>query len=214
MSSIGIIATIGPVSANAVTLERLSRAGMTVARLNGSHSNLEWHRGIIALIRATLPDLPILLDIPGRKIRTIQLAYEPSFEAGDSLVLTTDLSHDGSIKVPVNFDGLHQQLFAGINLFADDGTLSFTVERIEGRDIHVRANGGGTLKSRKGINVPEVSLGRDLVTDHDRTMIAFAKDNGVDYVGISFVESAAHIDGIREIIGGADTGPMVAMMPI
>jgi pyruvate kinase len=203
MSSIGIIATIGPVSANAATLELLSRAGMTVARLNGSHGTLDWHRGIIALIRATLPDLPILLDIPGRKIRTIQLAYEPSFEAGDSLLLTTDLSHDGSIKVPVNFDGLHQQLFAGINLFADDGTLSFTVERIEGRDIHVRANGGGTLKSRKGINVPEVSLGRDLVTDHDRAMIAFAKDNGVDYVGISFVESAAHIDAIREIIGGA-----------
>jgi len=77
MSSIGIIATIGPVSANAPALELLSRAGMTVARLNGSHGTLDWHRGIIALIRATLPDLPILLDIPGRKIRTIQLAYEP-----------------------------------------------------------------------------------------------------------------------------------------
>jgi pyruvate kinase len=94
MSHVGIIATIGPVSANAVTLESLSQAGMSVARLNGSHSNLEWHRNVIRLIRRTLPELPILLDISGRKIRTVQLAFEPSFQAGDVLILTTDLLHE------------------------------------------------------------------------------------------------------------------------
>nr|WP_241025919.1 hypothetical protein [Burkholderia sp. Tr-20390] len=54
---------------------------MTVARLNGSHGSLDWHRATIELIRRPLPDLPILLDIPGRKIRTVQLRTEPSRKA-------------------------------------------------------------------------------------------------------------------------------------
>ncbi|RJF69491.1 pyruvate kinase [Rhodopseudomonas palustris] len=202
MSAIGIIATIGPVSAQAGILVALRAAGMTVARLNGSHNNMEWHRQTIELLRTAVPDVPILLDIPGRKIRTIQLAHEPNFKAGETIILTTDTSHDGSLKVPVNFDGLHEQLRSGVRLYADDGTLSFIVTHIEGRDIHVRATGDGTLRSRKGINVPEVVLGRELVTDHDRNMVRFAKDNGVDYVGISFVESALHVEAIRDLIGG------------
>jgi pyruvate kinase len=63
-----VIATIGPASRSPEVLRALSKAGMSVARLNGSHSNLAWHEETIALIRDTLPDTPILLDIPGRKI--------------------------------------------------------------------------------------------------------------------------------------------------
>lgn len=202
MSSIGIIATIGPVSINEDTLIALKGAGMTVARLNGSHGSLDWHREAIKLIREVVPDIPILLDIPGRKIRTNQLAHEPSFDAGDVIILTTDSNHDGTEKVPVNFDALHEQLKPGARLFADDGTLSFTVERIDGRDIYVRAFGAGVLRSRKGINVPDVMLGRELVTANDRKMLAFAQKNEVDYLGISFVESAEHVAAVRSLIGG------------
>lgn len=204
-----IVATIGPVSNNAETLLALEKSGMTVARLNGSHGNLSWHTEAIRLIRATLPDLPILLDIPGRKIRTTQLRVEPSFKAGDIVILTTDLSNDGSAKVPVNYDLLHEKLRRGIRIYADDGTLSFVVEEILGRDIHLRAETAGTLKSRKGINVPGIDLGQHLVTDRDHEMIRFAKENGVDFVGISFVESDAHIKAIRDLIA-ASTPQIVA----
>ncbi|OXI78819.1 pyruvate kinase [Burkholderia sp. AU33423] len=200
MSKTTIIATIGPASNTTETLLALHRAGMTVARLNGSHGSLDWHRATIELIRRTLPDLPILLDIPGRKIRTVQLRTEPSFEVGGRLVLTTDLSHDGSSKVPVNYDRFHLQLRAGVRIYADDGTLSFVVEAVRGQDVHVVAETAGTLKSRKGINVPEVDLGQQLVTPRDREMVAFAKHAGVDFVGISFVESAAHVAAIRALI--------------
>ncbi|WP_231747052.1 MULTISPECIES: pyruvate kinase [Burkholderia] len=59
--------------------------------------------------------------------------------------------------------------------------------------MRVIAETAGTLKSRKGIDVPEIDLGHDLVTPRDREMIAFAKETGVDFVGVSFVESAAHV---------------------
>lgn len=198
-----IIATIGPASNGPIILLALREAGMTVARLNGSHGNLDWHRNIISLIRETIPDVPILLDIPGRKIRTIQLKVEPSFHVGDRLILTTDLSHDGTLKTPVNYDQFHLKVRPGVRIYADDGTLSFLIEEVRGNDVHLIAETAGILKSRKGINVPEIQLGQDLITSKDREMIAFAKLANVDYVGISFVESAEHIQAIRHLINSS-----------
>jgi pyruvate kinase len=197
-----IVATIGPATCNPESLRALKKAGMSVARLNGSHSDLEWHRKTITLLRDVLPDVPILLDIPGRKIRTILLAHEPSFGEGDTLVLTTDLNHDGRHKVPVNYPDLHQDVRPGSIIMADDGTLSFEVTAIEGRDIICAAKTAGTLRSRKGINVPFVRLNTALVTERDHIMTSFARELGVDFIGISFVESAAHVQAIRELVGG------------
>jgi len=195
-----VVATIGPASDNEETLKKLQKAGMSVARLNGSHNKLEWHADTVKLLRETVPDIPVLLDIPGRKIRTLQLLHEPSFKSGETIILTTDISHDGTEKVPVGYDLLHEKLSAGDVVFADDGTLSFIVDKIQEHDIYLRANMDGTLRSRKGINVPGIDLGQSLVTDKDRAMINFAKEIGVDYIGISFVESREHVEAIRNLI--------------
>ena len=76
MSETKIVATIGPATCRRDDLLALHKAGMSVARLNGSHNSLDWHQSTIELIQDLLPDVPILLDIPGRKIRTIELAHE------------------------------------------------------------------------------------------------------------------------------------------
>jgi pyruvate kinase len=197
-----IVATIGPATGNSESLLALKAAGMSVARLNGSHADLDWHRSAIKLIRDTLPDVPILLDIPGRKIRTVLLAHEPSFLEGDTVILTTDLSHDGREKVPVNYPDLHADVKPGSTIMADDGTLSFEVTDVRGRDIVCTARTAGTLRSRKGINVPFVQLNTALVTERDRAMTRFARELEVDFIGISFVESAAHVQAIRELVDG------------
>lgn len=196
------MATIGPASASPELLRDLRAAGMSVARLNGSHSDLDWHADTIAMIRSTLPSLPILLDIPGRKIRTTQLEVEPCFKRGERVVLTTDASYVGHDKVPVNYPDLHDDLKPGHAVLADDGTLSFKVTEVIGRDIVLEAECDGQLKSRKGINVPFVRLKTPLVTQRDHDMMAFAVKQGVDFVGISFVESARHIEAIRALAGG------------
>ena len=202
MAHTKIVATIGPVTCNRDSLLSLYAEGMSVARLNGSHADLEWHHGAIRLIRSLLPNLPILLDIPGRKIRTTLLAHEPQFEAGDRIILTTDQSFDGTVKVPVNYEYLHADLKSGDVILADDGTLGFSVEEIAGSDIICRAVRCGTLRSRKGINVPQVKLNMSLVTERDRQMVAFGCDEKVDFIGISFVESAAHVELMRTLVGG------------
>ena len=202
MSQRKIICTIGPVTNTPEKLRELTAAGMNVARLNGSHSDLEWHASTIAMLKEVLPTTPILLDIPGRKIRTTALAVEPRFKVGDTITLTTDTAHDGSEKVPVNYGDLHRDLEVGHIILADDGTLRFTVTAVEGPDIVCRADVDGQLRSRKGINVPHVSLRTQVMTGRDQAMIEFAKTHGVDYIGISFVESAEHVAAVRAAIGG------------
>ena len=202
-----IVCTIGPNSLHKSTLLALYEGGLSVARLNGSHASLGWHHDAIRQIHEVLPDVPILFDIPGRKIRTIQLACEPEFSAGDIVILTTDQSHDGKEKVPVSYPNLHENLSIGNTVMADDGKLRFTVIKIQGMDIYCRAETTGQLKSCKGINVPSVSLNTPLVTARDKEMVGFAVDNKIDFIGLSFVETAAHILAFRRLINGG--GPRI-----
>lgn len=197
MTQVKIVATIGPRTNNAETLRGLLSAGMNVARLNGSHSDLAWHAATIALLREIAPEVPILLDIPGRKIRTQQLVHEPSFAVGDSVTLTTKSGGDDRKKVAVNRADLHEYVSAGDVIFADDGTLQFTVIGISGQDILCRADVAGTLRSAKGINVPSANFQNMAMPERDLKMLAFACEQGIDFVGISFVDGALLVDEVR-----------------
>lgn len=202
-----IICTIGPGSLNKDTLLSLLQAGLGVARLNGSHADLQWHSSAIRQLRSAMPHIPILLDVPGRKIRTLQLLHEPSFRAGDSIVLTSDSMHDGTEKVPVSYQNLHLDLSVGDVIMADDGVLMFVVIAIDGKDIICRAEVDGQLKSRKGINVPMVKFNLPMVSERDIQMIEFACEHDIDFIGLSFVETGEQVEAFRKIINGR--GPQI-----
>lgn len=203
MSRTRIVATIGPATNNRDTLLALAEAGMNVARLNGAHGDLEWHSTTIDLLHSILPEMPILFDIPGRKVRVGQLRREPSFKVGETIILTTEPGYEGSEKIPVNYLGFHETLSPGALILIDDGTLRFTVVQIRGRDIACRAEVAGQLRSGKGINAPSARLSSELVTEQDKRLVAFARDKGVDFVGISYVESAGHLQAFRRLIDGS-----------
>ena len=196
-----IIATIGPKTANSVILRKMYKAGMSVARLNGSHNTLKWHKKTIDLINTCLPKCPILLDIPGKKIRTSKLKHEPCFDVGDKLILSTEKGHDGNKKVSITNDKLHKYLKKGDIVFADDGTLNFTVIKIHNRDIYLISNSKGKLKSSKGINIPHINFGNGTITKRDKEMIKFASYNKVDFIGLSFIESEKHLRKIKKFKG-------------
>tara|TARA_B100000686_G_scaffold149590_1_gene156879 strand:- start:45547 stop:46977 length:1431 start_codon:yes stop_codon:yes gene_type:complete len=195
-----VVATIGPKTANSKKLKMMHKAGMSVARLNGSHNSLDWHSNTIRLIKSILPNLPILIDIPGKKIRTTILQYEPSFSISDEIILTTNKKYNGKDKVPITNNLLHKYISKNDVVLADDGTLKFKVIKVVGKDIYLKALTKGVLKSSKGINVPHITMGGALITKRDIKMIEFAKSKDVDFVGISFVESRKHIKKIRNLI--------------
>lgn len=208
MSRIKIVATLGPRTATPDALAALAEAGMDVARLNGSHADLGWHAAAVRLLREVVPRVPVLFDLPGRKIRTGTLPLDRGLAVGDTLILTTapaDVAPPGA--VPVTSPDLHLRLSAGDAILADDGRLRFVVVAVQGREIHCRVETGGVLGTAKGINVPSITLGSDYIPARDRDFLTFAVEQGIDFVGISFVECSAHVEAVRATLGRA--GPHI-----
>ncbi len=170
-----IVATIGPETCSTVRLKSLFKSGMDIARLNGSHNSLEWHKETIKKIRVQLPMVPVLLDIPGKKIRTENLKAEPSFNANDKIILTCDENYRGNIKVPLTNKKLYLYLKKGTKILADDGTLSFKVDKVVKKDIYCICLNKGKLRSKKGINVPNINPKAEFITTKDKNFLDFCR---------------------------------------
>ncbi|MBI4179212.1 pyruvate kinase [bacterium] len=201
MTPVQIVATIGPRTQSPTALRLLSQNGMNIARLNGSQADLNWHARVIRRLRRIAPDVLILFDVPGKKIRTGQLAHEPDLAPGDAIVLTSEPGHDGRVKVSVTFEDLHLFVKPGEPIFATDGTIQMSVEEIRDRDIYCRVRVGGKLRSRKGVHIPHLTPRLEFLSDQDRRLIAFAAESPVDYLGLSYVEHSRDVESVRRLIG-------------
>jgi pyruvate kinase len=198
-----LVCTIGPASDSPEMLEKIIMAGMNVARLNFSHGDFDSHRETIAKIRAaslaTGKRVAIMADLPGPKMRIGEIADEPiELAPDDSFSLTTDDIVGDARRVSVSFAQLPQSVKSGDKLFLNDGYVELEVSEIDGSEVHCKVIVGGTLRSRKGLNLPGIDLGISAFTDHDHECLKFAVENGVDAVSQSFVETAADIEAVRQ----------------
>jgi pyruvate kinase len=197
-----IVATIGPASESPEMMERLIRAGMSIARLNFSHGDFSGHGERIKKLRAAAAavgrPIVIMADLPGPKMRIGSIAPDPvNLKAGDPFILTTDEVAGTPQRVSVSFKRLPIVVQKGRRLYLNDGLVQLLVERVEGNDVHCRVEVGGELRSKKGLNLPGMDLGISAFTDHDRACLEFAIKNGVDAVSQSFVETAADLEAVR-----------------
>jgi pyruvate kinase len=197
-----IVATIGPASESPEMLERLIRAGMSVARLNFSHGDFAEHAVRIGRIRAAEKAagrrVAIMADLPGPKMRVGKIAPEPiELRAGDAFTLTTEEIIGNAQRVSVSFAPLPRVVKTGDRLYLNDGLVQLLVEGAAGEEVHCRVAVGGELRSRKGLNLPGIKLGISVFTDHDRACLKFALENGVDAISQSFVETAADLQEVR-----------------
>lgn len=197
-----IVATIGPATESPEMMERLIRAGMSIARLNFSHGDFSGHGERIRKLRAAAQAVgrPIVLmaDLPGPKMRIGSIAPDPvDLKAGDPFILTTEEVAGTPQRVSVSFKRLPAVVQKGRRLYLNDGLVQLLVERVEGSDVHCRVEVGGELRSKKGLNLPGMDLGISAFTEHDRACLEFAIKNGVDAVSQSFVEKAADLEAVR-----------------
>ena len=203
---IKIVATIGPVSCNAEMLISLRDAGMSVARLNGSHATFDWHANAIRLIREVVPDVPVLLDMPGRKIRTAKQGTNRQIRRGETIVFTSSLDAMDSEKIVVLTQNLSERITVGDLVQIDDGNLRLTVQNIESENVECIAQNDWTLLDAKGFHFPGLRLNVESVTAQDKLLIEFAIKQEVDFVGASFVETAEDVKVIRSFVGADGPG--------
>lgn len=202
MNKVKIISTIGPKTSTKKSIKKLIQIGTDILRLNGSHNNLNWHSEVIKRIKNISPLTPILFDIPGKKIRTTEIKNQISYKKNQILLFASYNIKSDLKKVLVNKKNFHLLVKKNKIIYADDGTLAFKVLKIDrNKHVYVKALNSGTLKNEKGINIPGIDFGGKVLNEKDKKFILFAKKNKVDFIGISFVENAKHVNIFKKVIG-------------
>ncbi|MET0544708.1 MAG: pyruvate kinase [Caulobacterales bacterium] len=201
-----IVATLGPASDPPERLMMLIKAGVNCFRLNFSHGNRVDHARRVAAIReaearAGYP-IAIMADMQGPKIRvgtfeggSIPLRY------GDVVTIeaSTEMGGPGLIRMP--HPEVVLSLETGDVLRLDDGRFMLTVISAENGIVQARVDVGGELKNQKGVNVPSRRIPISALTPKDREDLAFALEQGVDFIALSFVQDAEDVAEARALIG-------------
>lgn len=196
-----ILATIGPATHSYDAVKSLIQSGVNGFRLNFSHGSNEERLQQIAWIRRASAELDkpvaILQDLQGPKIRLGDFDV-PKIEvrAGDELRLTYGAQCDGKTVIPVQYD-LSKKMRQGERLYIFDGKVRTTVVGVEPGTVMIRVENNGILMKRKGINVPDTDFGGDVLTEKDMRDIAFGAELDIDYVSMSFVQTAADIENLK-----------------
>ncbi len=211
-----VVGTIGPASEDRETLARMIRAGLDVARLNFSHGDHASHAARIRLVRQLAREagrpVAILQDLAGPKIRIGTFACGTvHLKSGDAFTLTGREVPGDAREVGLGYRDLASDVQAGDRLLLADGALELVVEDVAGSDIRCLVVTGGELGSRKGINLTTRSIRAPILSAKDKEDLRFGLEQGVDFVALSFVRSAADVEEARaymDSLGGSV--PLVA----
>jgi pyruvate kinase len=179
------------------------QSGLDVARINFSHGTHEEHAATIALVRTLATKLSrpvaILGDLQGPRIRVGDLPEPAELKAGDDIVLVPEgLEAPG--EIPVTYEGLAHDVRVGDRVLMDDGLIDLVVLDVDAPRVRARVVHGGLLRSHKGMNLPGVAVSAPSITEKDRADIAFAVEQQLDYLALSFVRRAEDISSLRMLI--------------
>ncbi|MEC1923484.1 pyruvate kinase [Bacillus velezensis] len=207
MKKTKIVCTIGPASESVEMLTKLMEAGMNVARLNFSHGDFEEHGARIKNIREASKKLGknvgILLDTKGPEIRTHDMENGAlELQAGNEIIVSTKQVLGTLEKFSVSYEGLADDVSAGSIILLDDGLIGLEVleSNPEKHEIKTKILNSGTLKNKKGVNVPGVSVNLPGITEKDAKDIIFGIEQGVDFIAASFVRRSTDVLEIRELL--------------
>lgn len=199
-----IVATIGPVTSSYEKVEQLIKAGANGLRLNFSHGTNDERVEQIDWIREASKKLgkpvAIIQDLQGPKIRLGDFDGVIPVQAGVHLQFGYNSDYATTGIIPTQYD-LSKKIKRGERLYLFDGKLRTTVTTVSKDGIvHVRAENDGMLVKRKGINLPDTDFGGDIITDKDKQDLTFGSTQDIDYVALSFVQTAHDITHLKRLL--------------
>ena len=211
-----IVCTLGPASSDRETIDRMIEAGMNVARMNFSHGLHEDHAKRIKMVREAArkydQTVTILQDLQGPKIRVGQMKDgSVMLNEGETLVITPEPVEIGTAeRVYIDYATLAEDADVGGRILLDDGLLELKITAIEGKEIITEVIEGGPLRSRKGVNLPNIRTSTASLTEKDREDLEFGLSMDVDVIALSFVREPSDVQTLLDLI--EDTGKNVSVV--
>lgn len=205
-----IVATIGPASSSKEVLKSMIQNGLDVARLNFSHGDYSDHQMVVENVRAINAELgtntSLLADLQGPKLRVGEMQDgSVMLEAGRKIRISTVKQIGTADVIYTNYREFAQDVKEGETVLLDDGKLMLRVLHTNMKDdVECEIVQGGPLSSRKGLNLPNTKVSLPSLSEKDLKDLAFALEQNVDWIGLSFVRNADDVVALKEIIAKAN----------
>ncbi len=201
-----IVCTIGPTVEDSEVIKQLLIEGMNVARFNFSHGDHAYHAQMMERVRDasrhTGIPVALLLDTEGPEIRTGDNKADRTLHLieDNPITLTTEKVEGTEDIISISYANLPREVSPGKHIYIADGTIDLEVTAVEGNAIHCRIRQGGSLGSRKNVNVTGVRTSLPAMTEKDREDIVFGIQHNVDFIAASFVRREADVLELRRIL--------------
>ena len=200
-----IICTLGPGTDKPGILEKMLEAGMNVGRCNFSHgtheAQLERMNMLLDAAKRVNKTVALLLDTKGPEMRLGKFKDgKVRLTEGEQFIITTKELEGTKEIAMVNHKLLAQEVVPGNKILLSDGLISLNVERVEGDDIITTVLNSGDISTGKRVAVPGVAVNLPFLSEQDKNDIVFGIKNNMDFIAASFVQRAADILAIRELL--------------
>jgi pyruvate kinase len=200
-----ILATLGPASSDPEMIRALAEAGADAFRINMSHGSQAEKAKLVEAIRALEKTLhrpmTIVFDLQGPKLRVGKFkGGSAQLTAGHMFVLDRDHEPGDATRVELPHPELFEAVEKDARLLIDDGKIRLRVAAVDQDKIATVVEVGGKVSNNKGVNVPDVLVPIPALTAKDRKDLAFALEQGADYIALSFVQRPEDVAEARALV--------------
>jgi pyruvate kinase len=202
-----IVATLGPASRSPETLRELFDAGLDVVRINAAHGSPEDRARLVEDVRNVSEEanrlVPILFDLRGLKIRTGPVLGEEKvgFARGGTVEIVNTPVPTTPERIGIDYAQLFDVIQPGSRVLISDGLIELLVEKIKDNVATCQVGRGGHIPGRQGVTLPGAMIKGGSLTEVDREDLRWGVEQGVDFIGLSFVTDAADLRFAREVAG-------------
>ncbi|MBL8818097.1 MAG: pyruvate kinase [Planctomyces sp.] len=202
-----IIATVGPACESIDVLRQLVASGVDIFRLNFAHGQYEWLEERVRLIRQVASELGcpvgILGDLSGPKIRLGEISGgDVQCTEGAAFRFIRGTESNDPTDLTCTYEPLIDDVRIGDRILLADGTVAMVVfeKSPDAAWVRCTVTQAGKVRSRQGVNLPGVALSTPSVTTKDRQDLAWALQQKLDFIGLSFVRQADDILMLHQLI--------------
>lgn len=201
-----IVATLGPASTPKKIMSEMIKAGVDIFRVNFSHGSYDVAKEAILNIRQLNKTLKtnvgILADLQGPKLRIGEVENNGvELVPGKEVIITTEKCIGSAQKLYITYPQFPKDVAVGDNILIDDGKILLkAISTNRKNEVKAQVIHGGTLSSKKGVNLPNTKISLPCLTEKDLNDLNFALEHEIEWIGLSFVRSVTDVVDLKEII--------------